>query len=89
MPSRINLANVIFTLREWCVQKMTFKVSNTTYIFLLIDGSIVLLYEFYHGLLAVFYIISEFYQMRKKTLYFSMCLLGKRVVTELTSLYRE
>lgn len=46
MPSRINLANVILTPREWCVQKVTFKVSSRKYIFLLLNGSVVLLYEF-------------------------------------------
>lgn len=46
MSSRINLANVILTPKEWCVQKTTFKVSSRIYIFLLLDSRIVLLYEF-------------------------------------------
>lgn len=37
MSSRINLANVILTPREWCVQKTTFKIYSRTYIFLLLD----------------------------------------------------
>lgn len=91
MSSRINLANVILTPREWCVQKTTFKVYSRTRIFLLLDSIIVLLCEFSYisWSLAVFFIISEFYQMRKETLYFSMCLLGEKGSDRTNFLYRE
>lgn len=62
MSSRINLANVILTPREWCVRKDTFKVSSRIYIFFLLDSSIVLLYEFSYimGSLQYFSLLQNF-----------------------------